>query len=131
MEWTETYDIVVEFPAARSAVLAIFVIGGCTPSAQYDRREFPRDDAGRAQPGAAIVLGAAIAIAPECADGVRPHSFHLHRLAPTQPRAWACLARCGRGGHGVRDRGLVQPARHHSALWRVRHSFLDGADCGL
>jgi hypothetical protein len=40
-ERTESYDFAVEFQAEKPAELAIFVIRGCTPSAQYHRREFP------------------------------------------------------------------------------------------
>jgi hypothetical protein len=44
---TEDYDLVVEFQTARAVELAIFIIHGCTHSAQYNRSEFPRDDTGR------------------------------------------------------------------------------------
>jgi hypothetical protein len=46
-KWTEGYDLVVEFQTARAVELAIFIIRGCTHSAQYNRSEFPRDDTGR------------------------------------------------------------------------------------
>jgi hypothetical protein len=47
-ERAESYDLTVEFQTSRSVELAIFIIRGCTPSAQYNRCELPRDDTGRA-----------------------------------------------------------------------------------
>jgi hypothetical protein len=38
--WTESYDFIVEFQTAKSVELAIFVIRGCTPTAQHNRCEF-------------------------------------------------------------------------------------------
>jgi hypothetical protein len=39
-EWAESYDFVVEFQMLAPAKLAISIIRGCTPSAQYNRCKF-------------------------------------------------------------------------------------------